>query len=307
LPRLFRLKDWLTLEEVGRHLSVLCEEPVTEADILQLALQGRLTLSIRFVNQAHAKVGPVVPLADAKRHRSPIGPEIAELWGLDPAGVTQIEFLDGLAIGNDQVVEIGSDVVSISDVWDLTMLGAERLDVEHQYQYLTGGPAVEMTILDGVLVRSGEIYAQIHEHFSKNEYMDKKNIKDPWSHRDNWYPAGGLPHDAVLVVRAEALDELKRSLVERGDEGGSEKDSNNGGRRHTGGRPMSSLWPTWVAELAALIHEEGIPSGTGSAGTDELIGKIADRLAERALEGPTRTTVQEAAKAVLRRLRDAGK
>lgn len=66
-----------------------------------------------------------------------------------------------------------------------------------------------------------------------------------------------------------------------------------------GGRPMSTLWPDWVAELAMLIHDEGIPE---NAKVEELIKRVADRLAERGLDTPGRTTVQETARAVLRRL-----
>lgn len=73
-----------------------------------------------------------------------------------------------------------------------------------------------------------------------------------------------------------------------------------------GGRPMSDAWPEWVAELVTLIHEEGLPSGIGTGGADDLTARVADRLAERDLEAPARTTVQETIKAVLRRLRDAG-
>lgn len=75
--------------------------------------------------------------------------------------------------------------------------------------------------------------------------------------------------------------------------------------KETGGRPMSALWPEWVAELAGLIHEVGVPDGSGTKGTDELISTVADRLAARGLEAPARATVQETAKAVLRRLRRA--
>lgn len=72
------------------------------------------------------------------------------------------------------------------------------------------------------------------------------------------------------------------------------------------GRRMSPLWPDWVAELAVIVHEEGISDGEGATGSEDLIARVADGLAKRGLEGPTRTTVQEAAKAVLLRLRDAG-
>jgi hypothetical protein len=76
--------------------------------------------------------------------------------------------------------------------------------------------------------------------------------------------------------------------------------------RETAGRPMSALWPDWVAELVAYIHEEGIPEGVGSAGADELVNTIGNRLAERELEAPGRTTLLTTAKAVLRRLRADG-
>lgn len=72
-----------------------------------------------------------------------------------------------------------------------------------------------------------------------------------------------------------------------------------------GGRPMSPLWPEWVAELVAVIDEQGIPAGAGSKGTEELIQRVADALAVRELEAPGRSTVQDTVKAVLRRMRSA--
>lgn len=77
--------------------------------------------------------------------------------------------------------------------------------------------------------------------------------------------------------------------------------------RKNSGRTMSKDWPEWVAELAAYIHEKGIPAGRGSEGQDELIAAIDQRLMARDLSAPGRSTVQEAARAVLIRLRQAGK
>lgn len=76
--------------------------------------------------------------------------------------------------------------------------------------------------------------------------------------------------------------------------------------RDAGGRPMSALWPDWVGELAAYIHEVGIPAGEGAVGLDAIIATIEERLVERGLAAPSRTTVQATAKAVLTRLRSAG-
>lgn len=76
--------------------------------------------------------------------------------------------------------------------------------------------------------------------------------------------------------------------------------------RERGGRPPSPLWPDWVAELVALIHEEGVPEGSGSTGADALIDRVADRLAVRGKETPARTTLLPTARAVLSRMRSDG-
>jgi hypothetical protein len=70
-----------------------------------------------------------------------------------------------------------------------------------------------------------------------------------------------------------------------------------------GGRRPSEKWPDWVAELVAVVHDEGIPGGVGSQGQEKLLERIANALAERGLEGPARTTVQPVVQAVLDRLR----
>lgn len=74
--------------------------------------------------------------------------------------------------------------------------------------------------------------------------------------------------------------------------------------KNAGGRSMSRLWPDWVAELATYVHENGVPLGVGTKGTDALIEEIATRLQVRGLEAPSRSTVQETVNTVLRRLRD---
>jgi hypothetical protein len=74
-----------------------------------------------------------------------------------------------------------------------------------------------------------------------------------------------------------------------------------------GGRPKSSQWADWVAELAVYVHEDGIPAGDGASGAEALIEEIARRLEARDLSAPGRTTVQEAVSAVLRRLREETK
>lgn len=73
-----------------------------------------------------------------------------------------------------------------------------------------------------------------------------------------------------------------------------------------GGRSMAATWPDWVAELVNHVHENGIPEGADTAGVDVLLKIVADKLALRGIEGPSRSTAQQTVRAVLLRLRGAG-
>ncbi|MDO9141855.1 MAG: hypothetical protein Q7U38_16165, partial [Methylobacter sp.] len=65
--KLLKFKEWLTVSEAAKHLSAICDEEVSEADVLRLALDGHLKLSVNFVNHTSAKQGNVVPYREARR------------------------------------------------------------------------------------------------------------------------------------------------------------------------------------------------------------------------------------------------
>jgi hypothetical protein len=231
--------------------------------VLRLALDNHLILSVYFVNHARGRCGPVVPIQDAKRRALPS--LVENEWFLT---------IDGLAIGDDRVIELGSEVVTLDGVWDLTMLGAERLDIEHRYQLLTGGPAVDLTALDGPIVcREDGTYCQLQSHFSDNEFANPKNLKKPYNHPANYYPAGGLPSDSVLVVRTSAL----RDLVARVSNAGhvTEKPIE---RRERG---------TLLVVIAALADMARIDVSKPSAAATAIESKTAQmgaRVAARTIE-----------------------
>lgn len=64
--KLFNLKKWLTVTDAARRLSIAFSEEVTEADVLRLALDGHLRLSVHFVNHANARRGLVGPITEAQ-------------------------------------------------------------------------------------------------------------------------------------------------------------------------------------------------------------------------------------------------
>ncbi|MHB9100341.1 MAG: hypothetical protein ACYC2E_02320 [Sulfuricella sp.] len=61
MRKLDKLKKWLTIVDAARYLSIAFDEDVSEADVLRLALDGHLKLSVNFT----AVQNSVIPLDDA--------------------------------------------------------------------------------------------------------------------------------------------------------------------------------------------------------------------------------------------------
>ena len=134
-------------------------EDVSEADVLRLGLDGHLKLSVNFVNGARGRCGPAVPIDDEKwtiRQENP--DDWSHLTGGPPTDEDTDEHqvfwcsLNGLPLGDGRVLEYVRETALLDGVWDLTMLGHERLEIEQRYQFLTEGPEVDMYFRDGPLV-----------------------------------------------------------------------------------------------------------------------------------------------------------
>lgn len=211
MKKLLNLKQWLTVTEAARHLSILFGEDVCEADVLRLGLDGHLKLSVNFVNGARGRCGPAVPIDDEKwtiRRENP--DDWSHLTGGPPTDEDTDEHqvfwcsLNGLPLGDGRVLEYVRETALLDGVWDLTMLGHERFEVEQRYQFLTEGPKVDMYFRDGpldhpIVSREDGTYCQIHE---------------PRDTSDRYHPADGLPADSVLVVKTSALHDLESRLSE---------------------------------------------------------------------------------------------
>lgn len=193
MSKLLALKQWVTVADAANYLSDAFDEDVSESDVLHLAIEGRLQLSVHFVNHAKAKEMKLLPLEEAD-----------SFLGIPVQGHEPYDVVLGIPWKSGRVLaEVkNSRVKTISGIWDLPMVGNERIDVEKKYQSLTGGPDVTLVCLDGTFVENsdGQIY-QLQEFFDGDRYQ-----KDHPSHNTKKsYPAGGLPEDAVLVVRTEVL------------------------------------------------------------------------------------------------------
>lgn len=245
MSKLFKLKEWLTVEEAAAHISTVLGEQASVADLYRFALDGHLTLSVDFVNHTYASAGKWVKTEDVQFELLEYMPMTGEKLSVPLQMPTKNE----IRVSEDDWLAIERPVVSIEGVWDLTMVGAERLDIEHQYQQLTSGLEVTLNALDGVFVKQADVVCQLQTDFDDNEYQEgsKAQLKDMESfitthelskdeekklranfkaERDeyleerrgrpmesNYFPSGGLDeHDHVLVVRTKEVTRFIQSL-----------------------------------------------------------------------------------------------
>lgn len=248
MSKLFKLKEWLTIEEAAKHLSTVLGEDVAIADIYRLALDGHLVLSMSFPNHTYGNLGQVVGIEQAKRFNPPAG-LFAEIHKINPEDEPE-EIVVADYIGNEQFINWNEAVNLISGVWDLPMVASEKIDVEFVYHQITGGPYIELVGIDGAFVKRGDVYCRLVESWDDNEYqkgslaakrqleklvangeIPEENIEPMWEkfradrkeylaerdsyprHKD-YYPAGGLPKDGVYVVRTAAIVDFLTAINE---------------------------------------------------------------------------------------------
>jgi ribosomal protein L21 len=205
LKKLLKLKDWLTVPDAARHLSILFGEDVSEADVLRFALDGHLTLSVDFVNVAAAQCGKIIPLRDAK------------IKIIQTSEGKSYRSINGIRRNDVNVISFDGELTFIEGVWDLAMHGAERKAIEHKYRLLTDGPAVDLGQEDGILVnRPDGTWAQLLRTFDDSSEFHLWNFisNKTYDRPDNWYAAQTFPSDAVLVVRTSALRDLEALISE---------------------------------------------------------------------------------------------
>ena len=211
MSKLFKLKEWVTIPDAARHLSQILNEPVAESDVLQLALDGHIKISVDFPNRAKAFMGRVVPFKDVP------------LIDLPPFkfGGEQLRYPDGVLLHKlspgDHLKEetpficFEKDVVSIDGLWDLSLKGSERLDIGHDLQQLIGGPGITLINLGGTLLnRKDGTWAALQDRFDDEIVEGPDGTKK--SKKGSYFPAGGLGADCTKVIRTSEIIEFQAKL-----------------------------------------------------------------------------------------------
>lgn len=228
MGKLFNLKSWMTLAESASHLTAVFSEPVNVADVLRLALDERLRLSVVFVKFPTVKFCKPVNYAQVKYEEVPT---------LD--GLHKIK----LPIGGQVVVTSDYGTRQVQDeiefliedqAYDLAMIGGSKNEIERRYWELVGGQYEESTSLRGTFVLDGPHLYQLQDRLPRKPGKPTE-----------YYPSGSLPETSMIVVRTSELLALESRV--------SEVDL---GEKPLVGKERSNLY-NLVGVLLAMLDSKG--------------------------------------------------
>ena len=232
MSKLFKLKEWLTLDEAANHLSSVFGEPVTIADIYQLALDNHIMLSVNFINLAEAKKVELIEVADLEyKIVVPSG-----IKGFPEGKSFRVPINAKYPISREYWLKsIEPELLMIKGLWDLPMIGDEKLTIEHLYQQETSGISIKEEPHKGVFIQRENTYFQLYNSFGNepeakaelNDTVDTSsecdsdvysNLNEVNSFRpktDHSYPLSTLSmQDAILVVKMKEVTRFIQSFEE---------------------------------------------------------------------------------------------
>ncbi|HIF9158921.1 TPA: hypothetical protein ACX6PJ_003621 [Photobacterium damselae] len=132
MTNLLNMHEWFTLEGAASYLSRMIGERVLITDLYRLALDRKLTLSMRFLVSVPALTGKFVDEDDFFTQTS--DESIDENHCDSGELFTVIDTFDSSEPVDDDTWFVYEDVAqNINGIWDLTMRGLESLDIEKRY------------------------------------------------------------------------------------------------------------------------------------------------------------------------------
>ena len=176
---LSKLRTWLTVADAVLHVASIFGERMKDADIFQFAMERRLTLSVRVLQRLF-----VAKLTE-------------EVWQRIAGGEHSF----------DLSVQPGVQCVGLPEgLYDLPMIGRERLDVEYEFKKRTEGPQAER-ILARRVSAEGPFLKSCATGTIFGLELEDWNQWESGSHNPS-FSLYHMPADTVFVVRPDALEEL---------------------------------------------------------------------------------------------------
>jgi hypothetical protein len=221
MKKLYKLKQWFSLEDAAMRLSGVLGEPVTLDDMLQLIIDGHIPVSwyARYVPAERVAKACVLLYSwqNIFEKELPPGEYVGEVWwhgewayrartGLNKGDVLKAyACLDWVSIHGVQVVEKIEGLYRL----ELGECGALK-DWVHSMLTNTGG---ELTTLDGYFVSDGEgMMWRILEYSPGGKVATSDGaikMTEPF-----YYPSSKFPEPAELVIQRADIESFERRVAQ---------------------------------------------------------------------------------------------
>lgn len=152
-----KLKEFFTLEEARKYISDTLEAPVQITDLYRLAIDEKLIISVRFIDQVAALAGQFID--DPETNLYPIYFNLAT--GEELEKPYEICLDEELRVEENKWLVFDEKVHFIDGIWDLTMIGMESLDLEKLYHEELGGDNPKTADIKGVFLQNGILVCKL--------------------------------------------------------------------------------------------------------------------------------------------------
>lgn len=199
--KIYKLKKWLTLEETAKCLSTELEDEITIADVLQLTIDKELRISVNFPHDWKGKICDVTTdIEKVNRYE--------EVIGLDGHPYKLYEYDK---CSETEYIKVLPEIYDFkAGVYELKLIGNERLDLEFQMKLENGLPAVDVIQLNGfyVLSKNGTVIERQSRMYSSA--CDVETRKQDFID----YPCSGIGDidGAFFVIQTQHINEFLDSL-----------------------------------------------------------------------------------------------
>lgn len=214
--KLFKLKEWFSIDETAKRLTSSLGEEVTPVDIYRLALDRHLTLSLNIIENRHNLIVQPVELRQCS---------IKDLFvELGDGYEALLHTNANLDLVTDHIIPTGEIVNIDVGFVDFPMIGSEILEVERLYNKSRNIETEERYSSHGILIKSenGKLYRLMQRLYDKESLVFAKyNSPDYFgsmSKASDYFHSYIIPEDIEIVVRRKNIEKFELALLENNNE-----------------------------------------------------------------------------------------
>lgn len=166
MKKIYKLKKWLTIDETAQRLSIELGEEVTKADILQLAVEEQLRMSVYIPHDWEGRI------CDITTDREKADSEYTDVFTSE-YGV--LRFYKYSKCRDSQFIKVNPEIFCVrAGIYELKMIGQEKLDLEYDLRESLNLEQSLVYSLDGFYVQTANgTVIEIQTEFDTKELINE--------------------------------------------------------------------------------------------------------------------------------------